>query len=345
GGDFNSESSSTEVAGLSRTGKFFNAMKNPATGPAYTWDPVRNGNISFSTRLIDARGDPLDFPGMIAAAYDTKPKMIDYIFVDSSFSSDDVHGARVVLDSSVDGVYTSDHFGVMADIYLPASLDSVDSRGETGNRSSIEALPVVSYDTDIGFGYGAKIFLFDLLNSKESFDFVLFNSTKGERWYRGVFSYPDLEWREGREYPIAVDLTFDYDKWLKNNFYGIGSGSLFSDREQYTRVPVEISAAFSRGFSREFVGQFVVKYKSIENYRFDSTSRLRDLPPALNASTASYSSFGLNIRYDTRNSYVNPSDGLVLQGESEYVPAATFGNVSFVRLAGWFQYYHMLFYP
>ena len=345
GGDFNSEMYSTEMASLSATGKFFNAMKNPCTEPAYTWDPVRNGNISFSTRLIDARAVPLDFPGMIAAAYDMKPKMIDYIFVDSSFSPDDVHGARVVLVSPVDGVYTSDHFGVMADIYLPAVPDSVNSRGVTGNRSSIEPLPIVSYDTDIGFGYGAKLFLFDLLKFKEAFDLVVFNSTKGERWYRGVFSLPDLEWREGREYPMAVDVTFDYDKWLKNNFYGIGSESSFSDGEQYTRVPVELSAAFSRGFSREFVGQFVVKYKSIENYGFESTSRLKGLPPALNASTARYSSFGLNIRYDTRNSYVNPSEGLVLEGESEYAPAASFGNLSFVRFAGWFQYYHMLFYP
>jgi len=51
------------------------------------------------------------------------------------------------------------------------------------NRRNIEAFPILSYDTDTKLGYGAKLFLFNLLKLHESFDMVLFNSTNGEQWY------------------------------------------------------------------------------------------------------------------------------------------------------------------
>ncbi len=346
GGDFNSEIDSREMSELVQSKVFRNAGGSYFGEGQFTWDAARNENVAYSIMALDADGEPGDLAGRLSAAYDSKRRVIDYVFLSRHFAGVEVQRTAIVLDSSSGGVHASDHFGILAEIPLPARPANADDGGAAGEtRSKIEPLPIFSYDTDIGFGYGAKLFLFDLLNLKESFDFVVFNSTKGERWYRGVFSYPDLEWREGRQYPFAVDLTFDYDKWLKNNFYGVGNTSMFSDREEYTRVPVELSAALSRGFTPQFVGQLVMKYKSIKNYGFDSTSRLKDLPPSLNASTAKYSSVGLNLRYDTRDDYVNPSRGIVLQGEMEYAARNFPGNVSFVRLAGWFQYYRELFYP
>ncbi|MCJ7589508.1 MAG: outer membrane protein assembly factor [Candidatus Aminicenantes bacterium] len=52
-----------------------------------------------------------------------------------------------------------------------------------------------------------------------------------------------------------------------------------------------------------------------------------------------------NVRYDSRDSFVHPSEGVVLQAEAEYAPGTGGTNVRFTRLAGWFQYYSVLFYP
>ncbi len=281
----------------------------------------------------------------LGEVYDAKPRRIDYVFLGRGPSGAKVIRSGTGLDSAVDGVHVSDHYASFTDIDVSASFERGKVGGLREGRSKIEPLPILSYDTDIGFGYGAKLFLFDLLDSKESIDIVLFNSTEGERWYRGVFSYPDIEYREGTVYPFSVDFTFDYDKWLQNNFYGIGNGSHFSDRESYTRMPVEVSLTFSRGMTREFVGQIVVKYKSIKNYGFDSASILKSLPPSLNSATARYASLGANIRYDTRNSFINPASGTSLQAESEYAPHGILGNISFLRMAVWTQYYYALFYP
>ena len=51
----------------------------------------------------------------------------------------------------------------------------------------IEPLPILSYDSNTGFGFGAKAFFLNLLKLRESFDLIIFLSTKGERWLRFVF--------------------------------------------------------------------------------------------------------------------------------------------------------------
>ena len=201
------------------------------------------------------------------------------------------------------------------------------------------------YDTDVGFGYGAKGFFLNHFGLNESFDILLFNSTKGERYYRLVVSLPDFERRQRKVYPLAVDLVIEYDKWIKNNFFGVGNTSSFSDREYYTREPLDISLALSRGFTSSLVGQVGWRYKTVRNFNFSEESRLRNLPPALNASRVSYASVFFTLRYDTRDSYINPSHGSVLQGEAEVVPHSGLENVTFTRLSAWAQHYTELFIP
>ena len=83
---------------------------------------------------------------------------------------------------------------------LPASImliitlcNNSIAQSDSTERAGIELFPILSYDSDAGFGYGAKAFFYDQLNSRESFDIILFNSTKGEQWYKFVFSIPDFE--------------------------------------------------------------------------------------------------------------------------------------------------------
>jgi outer membrane protein assembly factor BamA len=218
-------------------------------------------------------------------------------------------------------------------------------RDSSRSESTIEGLPILMYDTDVGFGFGAKAFFLNYLGRNESFDLTLFQSTKGERWYRFVFSLPDFERRQGTVYPLALDLTVDYDKYIKNSFFGVGNMSHFSDKEDYTREPIDISLALSRGFTSSLVGQVGWRYKTVRNFNFSEESRLRSLPPALNASRVSYASIFLSLRYDTRDSYVNPSQGTVLQGEAEVVPHSGLENITFTQLSAWVQHYTELLMP
>lgn len=203
----------------------------------------------------------------------------------------------------------------------------------------IEPFPILSYDTDAGFGYGAKVVFRNQLGLRESFDLTLFNSTKGERWYRLVIALPDAEVRQGTTYPIALDVAFDYDKWISNSFFGVGNEASFDQREFFTKEPLDLSFTVSRGFSPVMVAGAGVRFRAVRNFGFPDTSRLATLPPALNAGRVSYTSLFVSARYDTRNSTINPTDGLVLQGDAEVAPGFFPGNISFARYGLAVQHY------
>ncbi len=348
GGDFNTGPERKELKELIRSCGLTDTFVKNNLEQNYTWDPSKNHNISYSTKTIDAGGNKLSGYNILSTIYDSQPRRIDYIFLDHHFKKDNILAYKIIFDSTKNNLYASDHFGVYSKINFKEMLNSV-SKEFTEVTSlkdkTIEPFPIVSYDTDVGFGYGAKAFFLNQLNLSESFDLTVFNSTKGERWYRLVFSIPDFEYRQGKTYPLAFDLIVDYDKYIKNNFYGVGSNSSYSNLEYYTKEPFEVNMILSRGFRNNLVGQIGLKFKYIRNFNISDTSAIRELPSLLSSSKVNYTSVLINLRYDTRNSFINPSSGIVLQGESEMAFKNSLTNVSFDRYAMWFQYYYMLFYP
>lgn len=231
-------------------------------------------------------------------------------------------------------------------VLMPGFPKSVGAQPSKSVDSTIvEFFPILSYDTDAGVGYGGKVVFRNQLGWKESFDLTLFLSSKGERWYRFAFSQPDAELRQGTRYPLAVDFFVDYDKWISNSFFGLGMESSFQAREFYTKEPLELNLAVSHGFSRAVVGSVGLRSKAVRNYGFSDGSRLRELTPALNAGRASFASLFLQARYDTRNSFINPSSGIVAQLEWERAPASSSWNTSFTSYGAALQWYHQVLFP
>lgn len=347
-GDFNATPDSPPIGDFLREGKFWDTFAGDSARDVMTWDVRTNKNIVYSTNFIDARGDSLSPYERLCALYDNRPRKIDYIFLSNQFIERDVVRAEVTMDSLSNGLYGSDHFGIAVDLDLGRVATTVRQESPTvtsSTESTFEPLPIASYDTDVGLGYGAKAFLLNKFGGNESFDCVAFNSTKGERWYRLVFSLPDFELRQGKIYPLAFDLIVDYDKWIKNSFFGIGNRSQFSSREYYSREPLDVSITLSRGFSPHFVSQGGVRYRSVRNFNFSDTSVLAELPPLANSATASYQSVFFNVRYDTRNSFVNPSLGDVAECDVEEAFHTSFNNSQFTKVSFALQHYFILFFP
>jgi endonuclease/exonuclease/phosphatase family metal-dependent hydrolase len=348
GGDFNIPATSPLIDEFQAAAGVQDMFPAENSANAFSWDAAANSNVLFSTRLSDRLGNPLQGYDLLTALYDATPRRIDYLFHSSHFPATAVRKASIVLDRESEGVQPSDHFGVLADLETGHALLAAPVSGAGISKlesGRFDPFPIVTYDSDIGFGYGAKVFLLNQLKAGESFDLTLFNSSKGERWYRFVFSLPDFELRQGKIYPLALDLVIDYDKYIKNNFFGIGNESNYGDREIYTREPLDIDLTLSRGFSRRLVGQLGFRYKTVRNFNFAAESRLREITPELNAGRAYYASVFSNWRFDSRDSFINPSRGLVLQGELEWAPDSSLGNVAFTRSAFWAQAYTTLFYP
>jgi outer membrane protein assembly factor BamA len=205
-----------------------------------------------------------------------------------------------------------------------------------------DVFPFVLYDTDIGFGAGVKGFYFNPLEQNESFDLLLFASTKGERRVAFGFSEPDNQYRQRKVYDFAFDFLIDYDLWISNNFFGIGNGAKFEDREYYSREPLDISITSSRAFSPYFIAAVGLRYKTIANYNFGENSKLKSTGSYLNTSRVHAASLFINARYDTKNSFINPSEGIFIKGEIEFVPDIGINNVNYLRISSDLQYYYFI---
>ncbi len=178
-----------------------------------------------------------------------------------------------------------------------------------GSYRSFSPFPIVMYDTDIGFGYGGRVKFVDYLKKRESFDLILFNSTKGERWYVFTFSVADPEIRQGRRYGLAFDLKAEYDKFLNYSFYGFGAGTPEENQTVLTHATTSLSFLFSRGFTPHLVAEaaYVVRWL---RYTEPREGPLVDELAALAAAGrlfAPYLSFAL--KYDTSDSQIHPTRG------------------------------------
>lgn len=343
-GDLNAPPDSPELRFLSEELKLFNASASSEQDQLITWDAKQNLNARYSLDSLDARGELLDPLGRLSAWYDQFPRRLDYILLNEQFQKDDVKSVSLFLHQPRDGVFISDHFGVLAEIDLSRVLTSPASPQLPLVQRNWDSLPILSYDTDVGLGYGAKLFLLNYAGWSESFDITAFNSTKGERWYRFVFSIPDFELRQGTMYPLAFDLVADYDKYLVNNFYGVGDATRKEDRETYTKEPLDISATLSRGFSQSLVGQIGIRYKAVRNVGYHPTGSFSRQAPVNLGKSSALTVFG-SLRYDSRDSYINPSRGAVLQLDLEGGDASWGGDYSLRSYRLTYQTYSVLFYP
>lgn len=211
-------------------------------------------------------------------------------------------------------------------------------------RANVEALPILSYDSDVGIGFGAKLFLFDLMKSKESFDFILFGSTKGERWFKIVYSSPDFESRQGKKFPLSIDIVAEYDKYSKYFYYYIGRSynpfGLVEYKNESTYEKINFGIFLSRGFLKDFTSTLAFQFKRFILYNLKLDSLLYHEYEHPELENAGFLSLLLNSKWDTRNSYINPVSGLLMQLEYELLYQTVPSNRFYSRLMLAFQQYN-----
>ena len=207
---------------------------------------------------------------------------------------------------------------------------------------SISVFPILMYDSDIGFGFGGKGVVKNQFMKNESFDLMLFGSTKGEQTYRFVFSIPDFEIRQGTSYPLALDIKLEYSKLLKSNFFGIGNDSPDND-DQFPRELSKLEITLGRAFLLKIIGEVGFRYWHTSAYDYDPAwQTITDTTPG--AGESNLSTLSARLRYDTRDSQIHPTRGvkLELQGELAFKVLKTDWNFEKVRLE--FSAYRKLFF-
>jgi outer membrane protein assembly factor BamA len=172
---------------------------------------------------------------------------------------------------------------------------------------SASIFPIAMYDSDIGVGLGVKAVLVKKIK-RRSFDVTIFGSTKGEQWYAFVFSQPYFEARQGKRFPLAFDIKIEYDKLVKSNFFGIGNNT-HDNNFQFPREYYKIEPSLSHAFTQHLAASLNLRIDHYSVYQYDLSWKTmsRDI---FGAEANDIFAPGVGVRFDTRDSWINPHDGV-----------------------------------
>lgn len=197
---------------------------------------------------------------------------------------------------------------------------------------SISVFPILMYDSDIGFGFGGKGVIKNHFRKNESFDLMLFGSTKGEQRYAFVFSVPDFEIRQGKYYPLAFDMKIEYNKLLNSNFFGFSNDS--HDNEfQFPKEVTRLELTLSHTFTPRLVGEIWLRLNHYSVYDYDPDwQTITSETPGSGETDVTASS--IRFRFDSRNSQIHPQKGIKidLQGEIGFPVFTSKWNFKKLRL-------------
>jgi outer membrane protein assembly factor BamA len=211
-------------------------------------------------------------------------------------------------------------------------------------KKSFSGFPILMYDSDIGFGFGGKVRFINYFKHRESLDLILFNSTKGERWYVFTFSIPDTEIRQGTRYGLSFDLWAEYDKYIKYYFYGFGPDSAKADRTTASYLKEELALTVGRGFSPVFVVEASYVLRRYKTFDVAPDEPFSELLAGEGTQFTPYLS--LTARYDTSNSQIHPTRGVRFFLQNDFAGRAVGNTVAkFYRLTFDLRSYTRLFLP
>ncbi|HMA54043.1 MAG TPA: BamA/TamA family outer membrane protein, partial [Acidobacteriota bacterium] len=197
-------------------------------------------------------------------------------------------------------------------LFLPFGIAAQEQQATIppGSYRSFSPFPIVMYDTDIGFGYGGRVKFVDYLGKKESLDLILFNSTKGERWYVFTFSIPDFEIRQGKSYGLSLDLKAEYDKYLEYSSYGLGPGTPETNETILTHETIAVPLTFGHGFTPRLVAEAAYVFRWLR-YTDPREGPFQDEIAVLAARGRIFTPYlTFALRYDTSDSQIHPTRGV-----------------------------------
>ncbi|MBN2010452.1 BamA/TamA family outer membrane protein [candidate division KSB1 bacterium] len=181
------------------------------------------------------------------------------------------------------------------------------NQSDLSRKTSKTLFPILMYNSDIGMGYGIKGVVRNYYHANESFDTILFGSSKGEQWYKLAFSIPDFELRQGTAYPCAVDVTLEFNKRLKSNFFGRGNNS--ADNEwQFPKEYVRMQLVGSRAFTEQMIGEIGLVLTHTTVYDYDQNLLLASTNVVGKGEFAT-SCLRAQFRRDSRDSRIHPHRG------------------------------------
>ena len=116
-GDFNTTLEASEMSLMVKKLKLadtYHTVHPDLSG--FTWDSVHNPNTRNDASLTFVNGEAKTGVELLSAMYDQSPRRIDFILLGGGLGKQNVLDSRVEFNRMTDGIFPSDHFGVLSKI-------------------------------------------------------------------------------------------------------------------------------------------------------------------------------------------------------------------------------------
>ena len=201
-----------------------------------------------------------------------------------------------------------------------------DPRLETGERKNFNILPLFVSSPERGTGLGVKFAEEALWEKKDILSAQAVQTVKNKSSYNIKYEFsPDSQGK------LPTEISISYENY-ERFYYGIGNTTNKDDESTYTPELVDVHLPFLYALTSSLnLGLFL----DYENWRITQTDNRgilpRDLPQMVGKDGARLFTSGLLLRWDSRDSKTDPSQGIYLEGVYEYSKKLFGSDTDFTR--------------
>lgn len=208
-----------------------------------------------------------------------------------------------------------------------------------GPTGTVNAVPYVIYNSTYGLYYGVIGKSKNFSGRQESLTLAAWLISNGGNGANFILSLPDDDYRHGKMFGLAFDLTGNLGRTISERYYGLGSATPGTGYTTADNVHNKLTFQFSRALSTTVLAEadFYVAANDFSNI----IQGADPLTPQLQADARNYSGGSLKLTLDKRDQSLDPHAGVYLIGNMDF----GLSSADYVKGGLDFRAYHTTFAP
>ncbi len=189
---------------------------------------------------------------------------------------------------------------------------------QSGEKTNINFLPLVVSSPERGFGLGLKYAQESLIRKSDVVRIHTVQTLKNKSAYRLSYQLPPSFFSQSILEHVGGEIEMGYENYGRF-YYGIGNQAVPENESEYVPELFEIKVPLLYGIAKNISVGVSLNFQNWKIVETAQTGVLRkDIPKLIGTDGSRLYTSSLLVRWDSRNSQTNPSNGIFLEAKQEY---------------------------
>ena len=196
---------------------------------------------------------------------------------------------------------------ILIALFLPVTPSFAFGVGPTGE---VNGLPYVIYNSTYGLYYGVIGKAKNIFDKQESLTLAAWMISNGGTGASFVFALPDDDFRQGKEYDLAFDLSGAVGRTVSERYFGLGSNSPGDDYTTFNNKHSKLTFEFSHTLNTNLIVEGDLFFANNEFSNIEQG--LVPLSSEVEKNCRNYSGGSLKFTIDRRDQGMDPHSGALV---------------------------------